>query len=160
MLFRSAIGTEKFDLVLAGLQSDDLGVGQTGVILAEMLGIPHATIIMEIKPEGTGLRVKRELEGGWFEWVAVPLPALLTIQSGLNKPRYASLLGIKKAKTKPLRQCTLAELLGGPAPAPAIRVRKVYAPVRKKATEFLSGSPKEIATALVGKLRQELSAGS
>ena len=92
--------TESPDLILTGLQSDDLGLGQTGVVLAELLGIPHATIIMQVEKTATGLRVKRELEDGWFQHVEMPLPALLTIQSGGNKLRYATLMGIKKAKTK------------------------------------------------------------
>src|SRR5437764_818430 len=82
---------ERFDLVLTGLQSDDQGTAQTGVILAERLGMPHATIVMDVQIAAGGLRVKRELEGGWFQWVGLPLPALLTIQSGINQLRYATL---------------------------------------------------------------------
>ena len=70
----AAMKDEKFDLVLTGLQSDDQGHGQTGVILAERLGIPSSTIIMDVQIEGSALRVKRELEGGWFQWIAMPLP--------------------------------------------------------------------------------------
>ena len=94
--------TSAFDLVLTGLQSDDQGFAQTGVILAERLGLPHATIVMEVQV-GRGrraLRVKRELEGGWFQWVAMPLPAVLTIQSGINQLRYATL----KASWRPRRR--------------------------------------------------------
>jgi len=80
----AAIGREKPDLVLTGLQSEDQGFGQTGVLMAELLGLPHATIIMQIDAQGAGLRVKRELEAGWFQWVELPLPAVLTIQSGIN----------------------------------------------------------------------------
>src|SRR3954465_12170154 len=100
----AAMRDEKFDLVLTGLQSDDQGHGQTGVILAERLGIPSSTIIMDVQIDGSGqaasLRVKRELEGGWFQWIAMPLPALLTIQSGINQLRYATLKGIMAAKKK------------------------------------------------------------
>src|SRR5262249_51055640 len=90
----NAMRDEAFDLVLTGLQSDDQGFGQVGVILAERLGLPHATIIMVVQVDNRTLRVKRELEGGWFEWVTLPLPALLTIQSGINQLRYATLKGI------------------------------------------------------------------
>ena len=90
--------------MLTGLQSDDQGFGQVGVVLAEKLGMPHATIIMEVQVDGGGLRVKRELEGGWFQWVALPLPALLTIQSGINQLRYATLKGIMAAKKKEIRK--------------------------------------------------------
>jgi electron transfer flavoprotein beta subunit len=149
-----AIRKEGFDLVLTGLQSDDLGFGQTGVILAELLGIPHATIIMEVQAEAGKLRVKRELEAGWFQWVEMPMPALLTIQSGINKLRYATLMGIKKAKTKEMRQVSAADL--GIAPAAAgQKLHRVYVPVKTKKTEFLEGSAKEAAAKLVEKLRQE-----
>ena len=101
----AAIRDEQFDLVLTGLQSDDQGFAQTGVVLAELLGMPHATIIMEVQRRADGtLRVKRELEGGWFQWVSMPLPALLTIQSGINQLRYATLKGIMAAKRKEIRK--------------------------------------------------------
>src|SRR5689334_18557110 len=102
----AAMKDEKFDLVLTGLQSDDQGFAQVGVIMAEILGLPHATIIMEVEvADGSkGLRVKRELEGGWFQWVAMPLPAVLTIQSGINQLRYATLKGIMAAKKKEIRK--------------------------------------------------------
>ena len=110
----AAMQDEQFDLMLTGLQSDDQGFAQTGVILAERLGLPHATIIMEVQVEGGALRVKRELEGGWFQWVGMPLPAVLTIQSGINQLRYATLKGIMAAKKKEIRKVGGA---GGPAPA-------------------------------------------
>src|SRR2546430_7175216 len=101
--FAAAIKDEQFDLIFTGLQSDDYGYAQTGVILAELLGWPHATIIMHIEKSDSGIRVKRELEAGYFQLVDMPLPAVLTIQSGINKLRYATLIGIKQAKNKPLR---------------------------------------------------------
>jgi len=151
-----ALQKENPDLILTGLQSDDLGFAQTGVILAEMLGWPHSTIIMEIQVEGRALKVKRELEGGWFQWIAMPLPAVLTIQSGINKPRYATLKGIMAAKSKPLQKITLADL--GLAPedlAPRQRIARVYVPAKAARTEFLTGTPKEIAARLVDKLKND-----
>jgi electron transfer flavoprotein beta subunit len=153
-LMAEAIRRDGFDLVLTGLQSDDLGYGQTGVILAELLGVPHATIIMEIQAEAGKLKVKRELEGGWFQWVEIPLPALLTIQSGINKLRYATLMGIKKAKSKEIRQLTAADL-GGTASARQ-KLHRIYAPVKTKKTEFLDGSPKEAAAKLAERLRTQV----
>lgn len=149
-----AVRGEKFDLLLTGLQSDDQGFGQTGVILAELLGLPHATIIMEIQVHDGRLRVKRELEAGWFQWVEMPLPAVLTIQSGMNKPRYASLKGIMGAKKKEIRGVALGTVL----PAGSIATQKterMYVPEKTKKTEFLSGSAKEAAAKLVEKLRHE-----
>ena len=151
-----AIQKERPDLVMTGLQSDDFGFAQTGVILAELLGLPHSTIIMEIQVTGKTLKVRRELEGGWFQWVEMPLPALLTIQSGINKPRYATLKGIMAAKTKPIQKLTPAELGLRPEElAPRQKISKVYAPVKKAQTEFLQGTPKEIAARLVDKLKNE-----
>lgn len=151
-----AIQKESPDLVLTGLQSDDQGSAQTGVILAELLGLPHSTIIMEIQAEGPQLKVKRELEGGWFQWIAMPLPALLTIQSGINKPRYATLKGIMAAKKKTIQSLTLADLgLRQAELAPRQKILKVYVPPKSSRTEYLQGSPREIAAQLVDKLKNE-----
>jgi electron transfer flavoprotein beta subunit len=170
-----AMKNEQFDLVLTGLQSDDQGFAQVGVILAEKLGLPHATIIMEVKVEvgaaapgaddvrGIGapgvsnvqgppgaIRVKRELEGGWFQWVTMPLPAILTIQSGINQLRYATLKGIMAAKKKEIRKT---------APAAGVAARQkivaMYTPEKGKKTQIIGGSPAEAATELVRKLRDE-----
>ena len=145
-----AIRDEQFDLVLTGLQSDDQGFGQVGVVLAEKLGMPHATIIMEVQASDSGLRVKRELEGGWFQWMSLPLPALLTIQSGINQLRYATLKGIMAAKKKEIRKVAFA----GSA-TPAQKIVSVYFPEKGKKTQMLPGSPAEAAKALVQKLRDE-----
>jgi len=150
-LMARALEPEKPDLILTGLQSDDLGYGQTGVVLAELLGLPHATIIMQVEKLDGAIRVKRELEEGWFESVEIPLPALLTIQSGIAKLRYATLMGIKKAKTKEIRRIPSAEL--GTAPAPAVEISRVYVPEKTKQTEILTGSPKEAAAKLVERLK-------
>ncbi len=152
-LMAAALTAEKPDLVLTGLQSDDLGYGQTGVILAQLLGVPHATIIMQVEKQEGGIRVKRELEDGWFQHVEMPLPALLTIQSGINKLRYATLMGIKKAKTKEVKRLTAAEL--GVRPEASIRFARIYLPEKSKHTQILEGAPKEAAAKLVEKLKFE-----
>jgi electron transfer flavoprotein beta subunit len=146
----AAMGDEKFDLVLTGLQSDDQGHGQTGVVLAERLGIPHSTIIMEVQVQGATVRVKRELEGGWFQWITLPLPALLTIQSGINQLRYATLKGIMAAKKKEIRKV--------PAPPglqPSQQIVALAFPTRSKQTQMIDGSPAEAARELVRRLRDE-----
>jgi electron transfer flavoprotein beta subunit len=152
-LMAAALSSEQPDLVLTGLQSDDLGYGQTGVILAELLGLPHATIVMQVEKIADGIRVKRELEDGWFQHVELPLPALLTIQSGINRLRYATLMGIKKAKTKEVRRLSAADL--GGAAAPVLEIARVYLPERSKQTQLFEGSPKEAAAKLVEKLKFE-----
>jgi len=152
-LMAKAIAPEKPDLILTGLQSDDVGYGQTGVILAELLGLPHATIIMQVEVQSSGIRVKRELEDGWFQHVEMPLPALLTIQSGISKLRYATLMGIKKAKSKEIKRLTAAEL--GAAAAPSIEMSRIYVPSRAKQAQIFEGNPKEAAAKLVEKLKFE-----
>ncbi|HXK06855.1 MAG TPA: electron transfer flavoprotein subunit beta/FixA family protein [Verrucomicrobiae bacterium] len=152
-LMAAALKAEAPDLVLTGLQSDDLGYGQTGPILAELLGLPHATIIMEVEKQDSGIRVKRELEDGWFQHVEMPLPALLSIQSGISKLRYATLMGIKKAKTKEVKRLTAADL--GGASGPSITIDRVYLPERTKRTQLFEGNPQEAAAKLVEKLKFE-----
>ncbi len=149
-MMAGALDAEKPDLILTGLQSDDLGYGQTGVIMAEVMGLPHATIIMNIEAEGTGIKVKRELEDGWFQQVEMPLPALLTIQSGATKLRYATLMGIKKAKTKEIRKVAAAG-----EGAASIRVERIYTPEKTKRSQIFDGPAKEAAAKLVEKLRFE-----
>jgi electron transfer flavoprotein beta subunit len=153
-LMAAALKAESPDLVLTGLQSDDLGYGQTGPILAELMGVPHATIIMEVEKQDGGIRVKRELEDGWFQHVEMSLPALLSIQSGISKLRYATLMGIKKAKTKEVKRMTAADL-GGAEAAASITLDRVYLPERTKRTQLFEGNPKEAAAKLVEKLRFE-----
>lgn len=149
-----AVREENFDLILTGLQSDDHGYGQTGVVLAELLGCPHATIIMDIEVQNGKLRVKRELEAGWFQWIDLPLPAVLSIQSGINKPRYASLKGIMAAKKKEIRAVARADALAADLVATQ-QTTKLYVPEKTKQTEFLEGTPKQAAAKLVEKLRHE-----
>jgi electron transfer flavoprotein beta subunit len=149
----AAIEKEKPDLVLTGLQSDDHGFGQTGVLVAELLGLPHATIIMSIEVQDKKMKLKRELEAGWFQWLEVPLPAVLSIQSGINKPRYATLKGIMAAKKKTIDTVALSSL--GIDAKPTQQLERIYVPEKTKKTEFLSGQPKEVATKLVEKLKHE-----
>ena len=147
----AALKDEKVDLVLTGLQSDDQGFAQVGVILAEVLGLSHATIVMEVQIVDGKLRVRRELEGGWFQWVTMPLPALLTIQSGINQLRYATLKGIMAAKKKEIRVV--------PAPAgltPLIEIRALAVPAKQKQTRLLSGTGAEAAKELVRALRDDV----
>lgn len=151
----AAIKDEQFDLIFTGLQSDDYGYAQTGVILAQILGWPHATIIMHIDKTDAGIKVKRELEAGFFQNVDMPLPAVLTIQSGINKLRYATLIGIKQAKNKPLRKVALAEVQDALSPN-LLKLERLYVPQKTKNTEVLQGSAGEIAKKLTEKLRNEV----
>jgi len=151
-LLADAVKTESPDLVLTGLQSDDLGAGQTGVVMAELLGMPHTTLVLQVELEAPQkIKVKRELEDGWFQHVGMQLPALLTVQSGGNKLRYATLMGIKKAKSKETRAVPAA-----PFAARHDEIVKVAPPERVKRTEKLTGPPDEVAQKIVEKLKLEV----
>jgi electron transfer flavoprotein beta subunit len=152
-LIAAAIQPEKADLILTGLQSEDLGLGQTGVIVAELLGLPHASLILQAEKTDSGLKVKRELEEGWFQTIELPTPAVLTIQSGGAKLRYATLMGIKRAKTKELRQLNAADL--NTDATLIVTLEKITLPKKHKSTQILDGSAKEAAVALVEKLKFE-----
>ena len=146
----AAMAGEAFDLVLTGLQSDDQGHAQTGVVLAERLGIAHATIVMDVQIDGATVRVKRELEGGWFQWIVMPLPALLTVQSGINQLRYATLKGIMAAKKKEIRKVPMPSGL-----TPMQEIVSLAVPVKQKQTQMIAGSPAEASQELVRLLREE-----
>lgn len=150
-----AIREENADLVFTGLQSDDASYGQTGVILAELLNIPHATIVIEVDRASLSdsLRVKRELESGWYQWFKYQLPALLTIQSGISQIRYASLKGIMAAKRKEIKDVTPSiESFAG-----AQKIERVYLPLKLKQTQLLgNGDAKKGAVELVEKLKTEV----
>jgi electron transfer flavoprotein beta subunit len=151
----TAIRDEGVDLVLTGLQSDDQGFAQVGVMLAEKLGMVHSTIIMEVQVDPTGsgqaLRVKRELEGGWFQWIAMPLPAVLTIQSGINQLRYATLKGIMASKKKDIR------VVAAPARVvPRQRIVSIDVPRKSKQTKMITGTPAEAAKELVRVLKEDV----
>jgi electron transfer flavoprotein beta subunit len=151
-LLAEAVKAESPDLVLTGLQSDDLGAGQTGVVMAELLGMAHTTLVLQVELESAQkIKVKRELEDGWFQHVEMQLPALLTVQSGGNKLRYATLMGIKKAKSKETRAVPAA-----PFTARHDEIVKVALPERVKRMEKLSGAPNEIAQKIVEKLKLEV----
>lgn len=145
-----ALKSEQIDLVLTGLQSDDQGFAQVGVVLAEKLGIAHSTIIMEVQVDGTTLKVKRELEGGWFQWISMPLPAALTIQSGINQLRYATLKGIMAAKKKEIKVITASA-----GAASRQRITSIYLPQKSKETRMITGTPAEAAKELVRALRED-----
>lgn len=155
----AAIEPESPDLVLTGLQSDDAGWSQTGLLVAERLGLPSATLIMEIEPEDGAVRVKRELEGGWFQWVRLALPALLTIQSGINTVRYATLKGIMGAKKKEIRKVgpgdlgVDASMVG--AAGRRVEVTRLYVPEKAAEAEMIEGDAATAAATLVERLQKE-----
>ncbi len=149
------------DLILAGVQSDDLGTGMTGTMIAEFVGCAHATVVVGVdaNPDAKSLKVRRELEGGIIETVELPMPAALTIQFGINQPRYASLKGIMAAKKKDFKVWSAADLglrddqIG--RSGATYEVKEIFIPERKSKVEIIGGSPEEAAATLVEKLRRE-----
>jgi len=145
------------DVVLMGLMSDDSNASAVPPMLAELMGVPHATAVVKADKGPAGFRVERELEGGALEVVDLPNPCLLAVQTGLNQVRYASLKGIMAAKKKPIDVKT-AEALGlagkvGGGAAKA-KIRKVYSPPKGEGAEILSGSADEVVAKLVGKIKE------
>lgn len=149
-----AIRNEQPNLIMTGLQSDDYGYAQTGVIVAQLMGMPHATIVIEVDAYAEQLRVKRELESGWYQWYSMPTPALLTIQSGISQIRYATLKGIMAAKKKEIKEVTPpAEIVSR---ASHQQLKRVYLPQKTKQTQLLgNGDAKAGAVALAEKLHVE-----
>ena len=152
-ILSKAVKDLHFDLILTGAQAGDDGSAATGPILAEFLGISHATMIKKIEFNNDLVRFNRELEGGLEEVGEVKLPTLLTIQTGINEPRYVSIMGIRKAMKKEIKVLGLADLglnedevgeLGS-----WVKIEKMYVPPMEKQAEFLKGSPEEIAAKLV-----------
>ncbi len=154
-LIHASIKDENIDMVFSGLQSDDKGNGQTGILLSELMNLSHASLVMgtEIQDDNS-IRVKRELEGGWFQWTDLSLPTSLTIQSGINKPRYSSLRGIMMMKKKPI-DVKSAEDLGFSAQQKS-KVVKMYIPEKTKETVYIEGSVNEIVDELMDKFANEI----
>ena len=146
----NAIKEEKFDLIFSGLQSDDIGMGQTGIILGEILGMSTASLVMATELSENRIKVKRELEAGFFQWVTMTLPSSVTIQSGLNTPRYPSLKGIMGAKKKEINVLTPG------ASEPKQSMNKVYVPQSEKQTVMIEGSVDEIVDKLIETFRNDI----
>lgn len=139
-----------YDLILTGTQAEDDGYGQVGVVLAELLGIPHASVVNRIEVQDKKVKVHRELEGGLEEVFEIDLPALLTIQTGINEPRYVSIMGIRKVAKKEIKAYGASDLNLSPQEVGVsgsdIRLEKIFLPPVGEGAEMLEGKPEEIAT--------------
>ena len=146
----SIMKDEKFDLIFSGLQSDDLGFGQTGVVLGEMLEMSTATLAMSTEVAEGKIRVKRELESGYFQWITMTLPASISVQSGCNTPRYPSLKGIMGAKKKEIAEVKFDEMDTFQS------VKRLYSPSNSKETVMIEGSTEDIVEKLVDVLKNQI----
>ena len=130
-VFAETLSDENFDLILSGLQSDDSGMGQTGVLLGELLNMSTATLAIETDIDLNKIRVKRELESGWFQWVELESPSSISIQSGINQPRYPSLKGIMGAKKKEIKVIPASQVEKRQS------ISEIFVPKKSKETEFI-----------------------
>lgn len=159
-VIRAAIKDEGFSLILAGLQADDDNYGQIGSLLARLLDRPCATAVMAMTPlDGGRVRVEREMENNRLQVAELQMPAVITVQTGINEPRYASLKGIMAAKKKEIRTVGLKDLgldaseVGGQAAR--LRTVRLAPPPKGKGAEILKGSPDEVAKELVRRIREK-----
>jgi electron transfer flavoprotein beta subunit len=156
-ILHKAIKDLPFNLILTGTQASDDGYAQVGVILAELLGIPHATMVKKIEPKEGFVKVNRELEGGLEQVMEVKLPAMLAVQTGINEPRYVSIMGIRKAREKELKVLGLKDIglkeeeVG--VSGSWITVEGMFIPPVEKEAEILTGGLDEIAAKIVETLK-------
>jgi electron transfer flavoprotein beta subunit len=153
----AVLRNEVFDLILTGTQSDDHGYAQTGVLLAEFLDLPYATIVMqtEIDAERRRVRALREMESGWFQWVEMTLPALLTIQPGISAIRYPSLKGIMQAKRKEIQKISFSDLGLDLTAYPRLELSNLHPPQQHRGAEILEGDSISIVEQLLDRLKRE-----
>ncbi len=145
------MGPESPDLVLCGVQSSDSVQGSTGTALAEYLDLPRVAVVKKLEWTGSGpATVYRELEGGLIEVVKVDTPALLTIQTGINQPRYATLRAIKLAEQRELPVIT------GEGGSPAYRVKRMFSPPKGEGAQMLKGGPDDIAKQIAAIVKERL----
>ncbi len=149
----AAVSTLQYDLIFVGAQSSDDGYGAVGPALAGFLGIPYATLVKEVKLEDGSVIVRRELEGGMEENLEVKLPALLSIQTGINEPRYVSIMGVRRAMRKPIKTMNLEELgldlREITDKSSWIEVKEFFEPPAGERAEIIEGSPEEVASKII-----------
>ncbi len=146
-----AVEREQPDLVFAGVQSSDSVQGATGVALGELLGLPRVAVVNKIELADGRVTVNRELEGGLADVTEVELPAVLTIQSGINEPRYATLRAIKQAEQQEIEELEPTDL-----GAPAYTVRRMYPPPKGGGAEMLDGDAAAVAARIAELVRERL----
>ena len=149
-VFAETLRDENFDLILSGLQSDDSGMGQTGVLLGELLNMSTATLAIETDIDQYKIKVKRELESGWFQWVELESPSSISIQSGINQPRYPSLKGIMGAKKKEIK------VISAPQIEKKQSITEIFIPKKSKETEFIETDVDSTVEKIIDVLKTEV----
>ena len=135
----------EYDLILTGVQADDDNTAMVGIMLAEELGLSHAAVVTGMKPEGSDAIINVELEGGMDEVSKIKLPSLLTIQTGINEPRYVSIMGIRKARKKELVVINVEDLgLSEDDLAQRTIIEEVFLPPETEGAEMIEGDPSVI----------------
>jgi electron transfer flavoprotein beta subunit len=154
-ILSQTIKSQSFDLILTGVQAEDDNCGQVGVSLAQMLGIPHASIVTHIEMAGDKAKVRRELEGGIDEALEIRLPAVLTIQTGINEPKYVSLAAILEAEDKEIKDIGMEEIgLASNEPMDT-KIDQLFFPPVGKMAEILKGNPEEVAMQLTEVIKKK-----
>lgn len=144
------------DLVLTGVQADDINEGAVGTMVAEFLDLAHAAVVTGVAPEGDEATVRVELEGGVEELSRVKLPALLSIQTGINEPRYVSIMGIRKAAKKELNVVPIEELgLSRDDLSAWTTVEELFLPPETEGAQFLEGDPAAVAEEILRILKEK-----
>ncbi len=145
---------ESPDMVFLGLMADDANFAAVGPMLAELMGVAHTTTAVKIEQNGTVLSVERELEGGAVEVVEIAAPCVVSVQTGINQVRYASLKGIMAAKKKPIDAKTAGDYGLAGQLAAKTQIEKIYTPPKGEGADMIEGSTDEVASALVGKIKE------
>ena len=148
--FVNVLKEENFDLIFSGLQSDDVGMGQTGILIGELMDMATASLAIKTEVEDGYIKVKRELEAGWFQWVKMSLPASISIQSGLNTPRYPSLKGIMGSKKKEIK------VVEPNSNKSKQSLEKVYLPQSDKQTVMIEGTVDQMVEKLIDTFRNDI----
>lgn len=144
------------DLILTGVQADDMNEGSVGIMLAEHLGLAHAAVVTGIEPDAAGAKVRVELEGGLDEVTRVTFPAVLSIQTGINEPRYVSIMGIRKAAKKELKVVTMADLgLADEDLSLRTMVEEIFLPPETEGAEILEGDPGSVADEILRIIKEK-----
>lgn len=155
-LLAAVVESLPYDLVLTGVQADDFNHGIVGALLAERLGLPHAAVVNSLRPTGSQAEIAIELEGGQDERARVTLPALFSIQTGINEPRYVSIMGIRKASRQEIRVVRAADLGLPPADLrPALIIEEMYPPPETGGAEMLQGDAGTVAGHIIRIIREK-----